>query len=863
MNFGMKNGDQTSARSGRKAPAAPRTHSASPEAAVMTPPPSPFPGVRRYGFVSLCTPPAGTRRSAVASGAGPVGDLPMGLSSLASAAMNVLQPFLPSTTSALTVKEPLHRFDANVHLPTLERGVTSANRVGDAIATISMRWLLAPDDFEATPSATPPSTHLDSGRSQRFVMRDGAIAFKDRGEGTIRFFGAGRTYPATVGNEPRLFFAGTGVVLDGAGSLSGTRGTLGITGEITRGGGMTFSLLGRFEPGGPLVHEDTLGPLFDAADSDASAAVLTLAGNASPGFGGEDLKVLRVGNDLPNADRLRSLARVGARVARAAGPIPFDAVEHRYAVPLAAMQRELEFVDAAGRRIGSVTVEAIEGTSAREEHNGQRVNRTVAYGRLADGTGALTGAAGVVTMDAAVSDGGASATIYAIRLGDPDGRFRPSFNDMYRQMPQKSSGTPPPLPADNLVFVDAIAAKVTDVDRIMLRYAERTLADGMELARWWETKDRVGDYSERFDVVREYHTSDRSFGFFDTAIVGGASMSVMGIVQEMFYDRQKLASGETIRAQLREFVLRYFLRVSHCRQPEAMLAGQSASNSFLQRAVSWLPDVEERRVGFGYQQLYYKLHDSGKIGKFTEADQNAIVDLRDIGAVYDWIVLKVDIFDFNLSFSPFGGNALKLQLPLKESAYLILGPPFVKNIEDPEPGVLGQYGFGYAFVPYAPEPSIVAYGPGHFAAAIQMVDFKVMLDGEIRARAAFVLNRPNKIVSIDVAPLDWGFQLADILSFNMASRVMAPMKAIAQRLPLRVTGVDPFAAYIWMANTITGGMAAQRFGISKEVLEKRMLVQHFMQHYEMLINSLLVWRTVPDWTDEDRLPEYCRTGFTD
>jgi hypothetical protein len=828
----------------------------------MTPPPSP-PGVTRGGFVSLCTPPAGSRPSAVAA-AGPVGDLPLALSSLASAAMNALQPFLPSSTSGLSVKAPLHRFDANVHLPTLERGVTSANRVGEALAAISMRWLLAPDDFEATPSATPPATYLDSGRSQRFVMRDAAIAFKDRGEGTIRFFGAGRTYPATVGNEARLFFAGTGVVLDGAGSLKGARGTLGITGEMTRGGGMTLSVLGRFDPGGPLVLEDTLGPLIDAADSDASAAVLTFAGTAAPGSAGEDLKVLRVGNDLPNADRLRSLARVGARVARAAGPIPFDAVEHRYAVPLAAMQRELVFVDPAGRRIGSVTVEAIEGTSVREEHDGDAVNRTVAYGRLAGGTGGLSGAAGVVTMDAAVSDGGASTTIYEVRLGDPDGRFRPSFNDVYHQMLQTApAAPPPPPPADHLVFVDAIAAKVTDVDRTILRYVERTLGDGTELVRWWETKDRVGDYSDRFDVVREYNTSDRSFGFFDTAAVGGAAMPVMGIVQEMFYDRQKLASGETIRAQLREFVLRYFMRVSHVRQPEAVPAGQRAPHSFLQRAVSWLPEDEERRVGFGYQQLYYKLRDSGKIGKFTESEQNAIVDLREIGAVYDWIVLKVDIFDFNLSFSPFGGNALKLQLPLKESTYLVLGPPFVKNNEDPEPGVLGQYGFGYAFVPYAPEKGIIAYGPGHFAAAIQTVDFKVMLDGEIRVRAAFVVNRPTRIANIDVAPVDWSFQIADMMTFNLASWFMAPMKAIADRLPLRVSGVDPIAAYIWMANTITGGMAAQRFGISKEVLEKRMLVQHFMQHYEMLINSLLVWRIVPDWTDEVGLPDYCRTGSTD
>ena len=156
---------------------------------------------------------------------------------------------------------------------------------------------------------------------------------------------------------------------------------------------------------------------------------------------------------------------------------------------------------------------------------------------------------------------------------------------------------------------------------------------------------------------------------------------------------------------------------------------------------------------------------------------------------------------------------------------------------------------------------MIAYGPGHFAAAIQTVDFKVLEDGEIRVRAAVVVNRPNKIANLDVAPLEWGFQLADLMTFRMASRFMSPVKAVAERLPVRLNGVDPISAYIWMANTLTGGLAEKQFGISKSVREKRMLVQHFMQHYEMLINSLLVWRTVPDWTDHEHLPDYCRPGM--
>jgi len=863
----MKNQDSSQGKPARKAAAA-AIATGTPTAMVtistvltMPPPPvRPMTVLARSGFLALSTRPAAPGPQGVTATA--AGAMQSGLATLANAAATVLSPILPARMSALAVSQPLHRLDANVHVATLERGVTAANRVGDALGAITMRMLVAPDDFEATPSATPPATEIQTERSQRLVLRDGALTFKDRGEGALRFFGAGRTYPSTVNGQPRLFFAGTGIVIEGAGSLKGTRGTLAMTGEITRGGEVSLTVIGRFDPDGPIVLEDNLSPMFDGAEADAGSVVMTLAGAMMPGAASEDLRGLRLGTDVPNAAHVRSLARVGNTVGRATGSIAFDASEHRYSVPLAGMYRVITFTDAAGRRLGSLSLDTVEGTSLREQHDSDLVQRTVAYGSIAGGTGVFTGASGVFTLDAAVPAGSAATSVYTLRLGDPDGRFRAVASDIYKPMPAMASGTPPPLPSDNLVFVDAYAAQVTEVDRNILRYAERTLADGMELARWWEQKDKVGDYAERFDVVREYNPSDRSFGFFDTAVIAGAGMPVMGIVQEMFYDRQKLATGETIRAQLQEFVLRYFMRVSHFRQPEAMPAGQRASHSMFQRAMSWLPEEEERRVGFGYQQLYYKEHATGKIGKFTKDQQNAVIDLRDVGPVYDWIVLKVDIFDFNLQFAPFGGSALKFQLPLKESTYLVLGPPFIKNTDNPEPGVLGQYGYGYAFVPYAPDgPGVIAYGPGHFAAAIQTVDFKIMQDGEIRVRAAFVVNRPNKIANVDIAPLDWGFQLADMMTFNMASKMMAPMRSMAQRLPLKVSGIDPIAAYIWMANTMTGGMAEQRFGISKTVLEKRMLVQHFMQHYEMLINSLLVWRTMPDWTAHDSLPDYCRTGI--
>ena len=84
---------------------------------------------------------------------------------------------------------------------------------------------------------------------------------------------------------------------------------------------------------------------------------------------------------------------------------------------------------------------------------------------------------------------------------------------------------------------------------------------------------------------------------------------------------------------------------------------------------------------------------------------------------------------------------------------------------------------------------------------------------------------------MDVDPIGWGVHLADLVTFRITSRLMSPLLAMTDRPPVHANGFDPVAAYIWMANTLTGGMAEKHFGISKAVLEKRMLLQRFKEHH--------------------------------
>ena len=395
----------------------------------------------------------------------------------------------------------------------------------------------------------------------------------------------------------------------------------------------------------------------------------------------------------------------------------------------------------------------------------------------------------------------------------------------------------------------------------LLRSVERTLADGVALKRWFDATESIDGFAERFHVVREFNPSDASFGFYDQVDLGGGrQIPVMGTVDNSVFDRPKQATGTLVRDEFREFVLRYFMRVSDYRQPQAYVTEEEirATSGYIS-GISWCTGREESDIGFGFMQLYYKLRDTGEVGKFHRREHWTIVDLREIGTRYEWIVLKVRIFNFNMTFRVLGSERAKLVLPLVEESYLVISRDFVLDETDPEPGVLGRYGFGYAFVRNESE-GLLAYGPGEFEAAIELIQFHVLASGETRAHLVFVVNRPDRIVNATLDPIAVSFGAADLVSLGIASRVLGPIRAALERLPLRVGPFDPISTYVTIANQITGGLAAEELCISRRQLEKDFLVQHFMQHYQMLSGALMTWRRIPNWLDREALPKPIITG---
>jgi hypothetical protein len=166
---------------------------------------------------------------------------------------------------------------------------------------------------------------------------------------------------------------------------------------------------------------------------------------------------------------------------------------------------------------------------------------------------------------------------------------------------------------------------------------------------------------------------------------------------------------------------------------------------------------------------------------------------------------------------------------------------------------------GYAFIK-SPARELLAYGPGQFNAALELIQFQVLESGAANVRMLFLANRPEGIVNLSLNPVRWGFRLADLFSLGMMSRWLGPEQAMLESLPFSQISFDPVYTYVAAMNLLSAGYAGRQLCISKTQLDKSFLLQHFMQHYKTIVGSLLTWRQIPDWLDREALPEWVITG---
>jgi hypothetical protein len=412
----------------------------------------------------------------------------------------------------------------------------------------------------------------------------------------------------------------------------------------------------------------------------------------------------------------------------------------------------------------------------------------------------------------------------------------------------------------------ACQAALDEGDLAVLRDVERALGDGLQLKDWWERKEAAGGYAREFELVRTHNRATRVTGFFDETVLGGRPFPLVGLVQEMLFDQPKQATPERVRDELREFVLHYFLRVSSFLRPDASVARDQSTKGDVAcplQPFSLCPERTDTQAGFGYAQLYYKLRGSGFVGKFPAHLRPRVIDLRRLYDIYEWVVLQVKLFNFNIAYTPFAGRAFTLTLPLREELYIVISRDFIKDEAEPTPGLLGRYGLGYALLRPAPHRTLFAYGPGEFEAGFQLIDFELHRDGASYVRMAFVSNRPRQVLRVNLNPISLAFGVADLLTCGLASNLLAPVRAALEPLAPGVDNFDPVTTYIALANLLTGGLAEDRLCASLETLEQNpMLLTHFMEHYNLIAGALLTWRGVSNWLDAQAIPANVRTGVS-
>ncbi len=398
-----------------------------------------------------------------------------------------------------------------------------------------------------------------------------------------------------------------------------------------------------------------------------------------------------------------------------------------------------------------------------------------------------------------------------------------------------------------------------------LNGAENAMTKALALRRWWEQVDASDGYRERSQLMQTYNAPDKSFSFYGMANLGARDLPVMGEVEERIFDQPKGTNIEGVRRELREFVLRYLLRVSDFRKPSAFVMEKNRRPAGCLRRLNFCQDETINQKGFGFSQWYHKKSDNGVIGRFADDKRFEITDLREIGKTFDWIMLGVKIFDFTFTFTPFGQNLPQLTVPLEESSFLMICPEFIVDqsglrVMKSGERVIGQYGFGYGFVPN-PTARTLGYGPGEFEVAFQHIHFRLLENGRVHVQLVFVANRLQKVVNVPLDPIRFGLNIADWASFGVAKPALAPLRLALNKLP-SVPLVDPITSLIDLVNFVTVGEAGRILCISRRRLEQVFLIRHFLQHHDMINGALQTWRGIEDWTDEALLPEWVKTGVS-
>lgn len=353
----------------------------------------------------------------------------------------------PTRLRGIIVHENVHSFDIGVMQS--DNRLLACNTLGQHAGTVQIHWMVVPDDFEAGPGREPPPTALDPTRSQRFVMMNGEFRFDDPQQSGFHGFGAGRTFPTLVGNQPQLRIGAVVEILEGFGRLKGHTGNVVVNGFIAPPSGLALNLMVRImDPNENLRLRNEPESIVPMPPTDPEATFFVLLGEGDPDnpitlntapdgrvLGAkvhERLRLVHVNFGITGG--LESQNSEGPIVATLSFLLDFNLFDPRIPFPFQTQQGKFSFFDGDQCPIGTLEANIAEGRAFRTELEGAPMSifRMVGFGPFLSGSGEFANASGMLSLNGAISVFPRNPSLfYVFRFYDPEGRLRARFRDCW------------------------------------------------------------------------------------------------------------------------------------------------------------------------------------------------------------------------------------------------------------------------------------------------------------------------------------------------------------------------------------------------------------------------------------------------
>jgi hypothetical protein len=276
----------------------------------------------------------------------------------------------------------------------------------------------------------------------------------------------------------------------------------------------------------------------------------------------------------------------------------------------------------------------------------------------------------------------------------------------------------------------------SEKQQLLAGLAERGLREARPVFDWLQ-KALDTNSLKLVELQRSQQASMEAF--FDTIAVGGRSSTVMGCLQRIRFPWTKRESPAPT-VDLKKWVQTRFMPEATWTHPDGLPGG------------------------FGYFPLLRRESSDGRVVPCGPNETSSDLDLSLVGSEFDWVTLRVEIYDFVRCVPAMRPHVRTLSRFIKEAAYITACRDFMQCRFPAKEIVVEECGLGYAFLPAVVHPNPFGYGPGRFGVALKLFRFAVLKNADVEVSMIF-LSVPRSTAVLHLWGLDPVYGTARLLDF--------------------------------------------------------------------------------------------------